>query len=132
MWEGLCEGRMGYRQPHVSPRSESECSENCLGAEDELHGVDGSRTTGELLHQPEIGSFFKAVALAIQERNAIGVSVASKDRPIQKLGSERVLQAQTGKGGQAISLSEGSVLVWVMHWVLFSVLSQPPGVSHSD
>lgn len=38
----------------------------------------------KLLHQPEIGSFFKAVALAIKERNAIGVSVASKDRPIQK------------------------------------------------
>lgn len=33
----------------------------------------------KLFHQPEIGSFFKAVALAIKERNAIGISVASKD-----------------------------------------------------
>lgn len=117
---------------HTSLLGQRVSAQRTVGAEDELHGVDGSRTTGELLHQPEIGSFFKAVALAIQERNAIGVSVASKDRPIQKLGSERVLQAQTGKDGQAISLSEGSVLVWVMHWVLFSVLSQPPGVSRSD
>lgn len=47
----------------------------------------------KFFHQPEIGSFFKAVALAIKERNAIGISVASKDTPVQKLESERVLQA---------------------------------------
>lgn len=32
---------------HTSPRPESKCSVNCLEAKNELHDVDGSRTTGK-------------------------------------------------------------------------------------
>lgn len=60
-------------------------------------------------HQPEIGSFFKAVALAVKERKPLE-SVASKDIPAQKLGGERVLQEQRGKDGLGLCplLREGA------------------------
>lgn len=51
----------------------------------------------KLFHQPEIGSFFKAAALAIKERNnAIGISDASENLPVRKVESEHVLQAEVG------------------------------------
>lgn len=62
------------------------------------------------LHQPEIGSFFEAVALAIKGKNAIRGSFASKDTPVQKLEREHVRQAgrqAEGKMDSGCPLREG-------------------------
>lgn len=49
---------------------------NCLEAKNKLSGWE--QNYWENFHQPEIGSFSKAVALAVKARNAIGISAASR------------------------------------------------------
>lgn len=82
-------------------------------------------------HQPEIGSIiFEAIALAVRERNAILASVASKEMPIKKLGSEYVPQGQAKVEMGLDHISPAKA--WIVsvdnpsHWVFsFLILNLP-------